>query len=97
MVDHIRILSFVIADGSCPSNEGCEGVLHRILRRVVRSGREVLKYQEGFFSGLVRNIVEVMGNHFLELKQHEENTKEIIAEEELRFCRTLIKGIEKFK
>ena len=62
----------------------------------MRYGQEVLKYQEGFFSGLVSTIVEVMGNTFLEMKQHEENIKEIIVEEELSFGRTLIKGIEKF-
>ena len=63
----------------------------------MRYGREVLKSQECFFSGLVSTIVEVMGNTFLEMKQHEENIKEIIVEEELSFGRTLIKGIEKFK
>lgn len=97
VADHIRTLSFAIADGSRPGNEGREYVLRRILRRAVRYGREVLKAQEGFFSGLVSTVVEVMGNTFPELKQHEENIKEIIAEEELSFGRTLIKGIEKFK
>ena len=63
----------------------------------MRYGQEVLKSQEGFFSGLVSTIVEVMGKNFLEMKQHEENIKEIIVEEELSFGRTLIKSIEKFK
>ncbi|XP_074587953.1 alanine--tRNA ligase-like [Curcuma longa] len=49
VADHIRTLSFAIADGSRPGNEGREYVLRRILRRAVRYGREVLKGQEGFF------------------------------------------------
>ncbi|KAH9313613.1 hypothetical protein KI387_022240, partial [Taxus chinensis] len=97
VADHIRTLSFAIADGSRPGNEGREYVLRRILRRAVRYGREVLKAQEGFFSGLVSIVVEVMGNTFPELMQHEKKIQEIIAEEELSFGRTLIKGIEKFK
>ena len=95
--DQIGTLSFSIADGSHPGNEGHEYVLRRILRQAVRYGREVIKYQEGFFSGLASTVVEVMGNTFPQLKQHEENIKEIIVEEELSFGRTLIKGIEKFK
>ena len=51
--DHIRTLSFSIADGSHPGNEGHEYVLRRILRRAIWYGREVLKAQEGFFSGYV--------------------------------------------
>ena len=80
VADHIRTLSFSIADSSCPSNEGHEYVLHRIMRRAVWYGQEVLKSQEGFFGGLVSTVVEVMGNNFPEPKQHEENIKEIIVE-----------------
>eukprot|EP00262_Sarcandra_glabra_P004427 TRINITY_DN1544_c0_g3_i1.p1 TRINITY_DN1544_c0_g3~~TRINITY_DN1544_c0_g3_i1.p1 ORF type:complete len:1000 (+),score=224.20 TRINITY_DN1544_c0_g3_i1:2-3001(+) len=97
VADHIRTLSFAIADGSCPGNEGREYVLRRILRRAVRYGREVLKAQEGFFSGLVNVVVKVMGDIFPELKLHELKIKEIIAMEEESFGKTLIKGIEKFK
>ncbi|XP_073001197.1 alanine--tRNA ligase [Typha latifolia] len=97
VADHIRTLSFAIADGSRPGNEGREYVLRRVLRRAVRYGREVLKAQEGFFSGLVGIVVEVMGDVFTELKQHESKIKDIIAEEEASFGRTLVKGIEKFK
>eukprot|EP01018_Ginkgo_biloba_P037516 Gb_41577 [translate_table: standard] len=97
VADHIRTLSFAIADGSRPGNEGREYVLRRILRRAVRYGREVLKAQEGFLSGMVSTVVKVMENVFPELKQHEKKIKEIIAEEELSFGRTLVKGIEKFR
>ncbi|XP_034709623.1 alanine--tRNA ligase-like [Vitis riparia] len=97
VADHIRTLSFAIADGSCPGNEGREYVLRRILRRAVRYGSEVLKAQEGFFNGLVGVVVKVMGDVFPELKQHEMHIRGIIAAEEVSFGKTLIKGIEKFK
>ena len=88
VADHIRKLSFAIVDGSRPGNEACEYVLCLILPRAVRYGWELLKSQEGFFNGLVSTVVEVMGNNFPELKQYEENIKEIIEKEELSFGRT---------
>ncbi|XP_057969998.1 alanine--tRNA ligase [Malania oleifera] len=97
VADHIRTLSFAIADGSCPGNEGREYVLRRILRRAVRYGSEVLKAQEGFFSGLVKDVVKVMGDVFPELKQHEVHIRDIVVAEEASFGKTLLKGIEKFK
>ncbi|KAI3472519.1 hypothetical protein Pfo_028013 [Paulownia fortunei] len=96
VADHIRTISFAIADGSCPGNEGCEYVLRRILRRAVRYGTEVLKAQQGFFNGLVNIVVEVMGDVFSELKQHAIKIRKIITDEEASFGRTLVKGIEKF-
>eukprot|EP00249_Psilotum_nudum_P018822 c26976_g1_i1 orf=378-3269(+) len=97
VADHIRTLTFAIADGSYPGNEGREYVLRRILRRAVRYGREVLKAQEGFFSGLVDVVVQKMGIVFPELKKNDTRIKQIIAEEEMAFGRTLLKGIEKFR
>lgn len=97
VADHIRTLSFAIADGSCPGNEGREYVLRRILRRAVRYGSEVLKAQDGFFNGLVNIVVKVMGDVFPELKQREAHIRDIIAAEEASFGKTLLKGIEKFK
>ncbi|KAG8644196.1 hypothetical protein MANES_11G108600v8 [Manihot esculenta] len=97
VADHIRTLSVAIADGACPGNEGREYVLRRILRRAVRYGSEVLNAQAGFFSGLVNVFVKVMGDVFPELKQNEKHIREIIAEEEASFGKTLLKGIEKFK
>ncbi|MED6218474.1 hypothetical protein PIB30_026946 [Stylosanthes scabra] len=97
VADHIRTLSFAIADGSRPGNDGREYVLRRILRRAVRYGREVLKAKEGFFNRLVSVVVKVMGDVFPELKQQEVHIRNVIKEEEESFGRTLIKGIEKFK
>ncbi|KAM7495568.1 hypothetical protein LguiB_030177 [Lonicera macranthoides] len=97
VADHIRTLSFAIADGACPGNEGREYVLRRILRRAVRYGTEVLKAEQGFFNGLVKVVVEVMGGVFPELKHYEAHIRDTIASEELSFGRTLLHGIEKFK
>ncbi|KAK1401656.1 hypothetical protein POM88_001261 [Heracleum sosnowskyi] len=97
VADHIRTLSFAIADGSYPGNEGREYVLRRILRRAVRYGTEVLKADKGFFNGLVKVVVEVMGNVFPELKQDEDHIVDTIASEEKSCGRTLVNGIEKFK
>ncbi|KAL6001807.1 hypothetical protein ACLOJK_041785 [Asimina triloba] len=97
VADHVRTLSFAIADGSCPGNDGREYVLRRILRRAVRYGKEVLKAEEGFFSRLVSAVMDVMGDIFPELKLGETNIRNIIAEEETSFGRTLVKGIERFK
>ncbi|KAK4480575.1 hypothetical protein RD792_013653 [Penstemon davidsonii] len=91
VADHIRTISFAVADGSCPGNEGREYVLRRILRRAVRYGTEVLKAQQGFFKGLVNIVVELMSEVFPELKDHEKKIREIIADEEASFGRTLVK------
>lgn len=89
VADHIRTLSFAIADGARPGNEGREYVLRRILRRAVRYGREVLHGQEGFFSKLVPIVPEVMGDVFPELIKNQAKITEIIAEEEASFGKTL--------
>ncbi|CAL5323547.1 unnamed protein product [Camellia sinensis] len=97
VADHIRTLSFAIADGSCPGNEGREYVLRRILRRAVRYGTEVLKAQPGFFNGLVKVVVQMMGDIFPELRHHEVHIRDTIAAEETTFGKTLLNGIERFK
>ncbi|CAN6827368.1 unnamed protein product, partial [Brassica oleracea] len=97
VADHIRTLSFAIADGSRPGNEGRGYVLRRILRRAVRYGKEILKAEEGFFNGLVSSVIRVMGDTFTELKEHEIKITEIIKKEEANFCKTLAKGIENFR
>ncbi|OIV99583.1 hypothetical protein TanjilG_17393 [Lupinus angustifolius] len=93
VADHIRTLSFAIADGSRPGNEGREYVLRRILRRAVRYGREVLKAEEGFFNGLVSVVVNLMHGIFPELKDREEHIVKVIKEEEESFGRTLLKSL----
>jgi len=96
IADHIRCLSFSIADGILPSNEGRGYVLRRILRRAVRYGR-ALGFQETFFYKLADTVVESFGVAFPELtKNHARISKTLKAEEE-SFNRTLDRGIELFE
>lgn len=67
VADHIRTLSFAIADGSRPGNEGREYVLRRVLRRAVRYGGEKLGGKDGFFARLVDTVVDNFGGFFPEL------------------------------
>ncbi|GJN07247.1 hypothetical protein PR202_ga25065 [Eleusine coracana subsp. coracana] len=97
VADHIRTLSFAIADGSQPGNEGREYVLRRILRRAVHFGHQKLKAKHKFFSSLVNVFVQLMSDVFPELKTHEKRIHDIIRDEEESFENTLAKGYEKFK
>ncbi|KAL6760811.1 tRNA synthetases class II (A)-domain-containing protein [Haematococcus lacustris] len=97
VADHIRTLSFSIADGARPGNEGRDYVLRRILRRAVRYGRDVLGAKEGFFAQLVDVVVRNFSGFFPELLAARDVIHSVIAEEETSFSRTLLKGIERFK
>ena len=95
IADHIRALSFAIADGIIPSNEGRGYVLRRILRRAVRYGR-TLGFHEPFFFKLVDVLARTMGDVFPEVRTQQSKVKEIIRREEESFNRTLDKGIDVF-
>jgi alanyl-tRNA synthetase len=97
VADHIRTLSFAIADGAIPSNEGRGYVLRRVLRRAVRYGRQNLGAELGFFATLVPKLVEVLGNTFPELIHKQDHVTAVIRDEEESFSRTLDKGLQKFK
>jgi alanyl-tRNA synthetase len=93
--DHIRALSFAIADGIIPSNEGRGYVLRRILRRAVRYGRS-LGFHEPFFFRLVDVVAKTMGDIFPEVRAKQSKVNETIRREEEAFNKTLDKGIEQF-
>ena len=95
VADHIRALSFSIADGIIPSNEGRGYVLRRILRRAVRYGRS-LGFHEPFFFKLVDVVAKTMGDVFPEIRTKQARIKEIIEREEGAFNNTLDKGMEEF-
>ncbi len=96
IADHIRTLSFAIADGIIPSNEGRGYVLRRILRRAVRYGR-TLDFHEPFFFKLVDVVAIMMGDVFPEVRAKQGPIKATIRREEEAFNKTLDKGIEIFE
>jgi len=95
IADHIRALSFAIADGIIPSNEGRGYVLRRILRRAVRYGR-TLGFHEPFFFKLVDVVAKTMGDVFPELRTNQSRIRDTIRREEEAFNKTLDRGIEIF-
>ncbi|MBN1999791.1 alanine--tRNA ligase, partial [candidate division KSB1 bacterium] len=96
LTDHIRALSFAIADGAIPSNEARGYVLRRILRRGARFGR-VLGKHEPFIYKLVAPLAETMGDAYPELRQRQEYIERVIRAEEESFGKTLDRGIELFE
>jgi alanyl-tRNA synthetase len=96
IADHIRTLSFSIADGITPSNEGRGYVLRRILRRAVRYGRS-LGFKEIFFYKLVPILADTMGHVFPEIRSKREHVEQVIQREEEAFNKTLDRGIELFR
>jgi alanyl-tRNA synthetase len=95
IADHIRALTFAIADGAVPGNEGRGYVLRRILRRAARYGRKI-NLNEPFLYQLVDVLVQTMGNVFPEIKEKKEYIKKVIKGEEESFNATLDRGIEEF-
>ena len=93
--DHIRMLSFAIADGALPSNEGRGYVLRRILRRAARFGRSI-NINEPFIYDLVDPLCDKMGEIFPEIVEKKSHIEKIIKAEELSFNETLDRGILHF-
>ncbi len=96
LADHIRAISFTIADGQLPSNTGAGYVIRRILRRAVRYYYSYLDYQQPLLFQLLPVIAEQFSDVFPELKQQEDFVGKVIREEEDAFLRTLEKGIKRF-
>ncbi|MDR1413058.1 MAG: alanine--tRNA ligase [Actinomycetes bacterium] len=92
LCDHARSVSFMIADGILPSNEGRGYVLRRLLRRAVRYGR-LLGVQEPFMVRMTNTAIDLMSGHYAELAAHRELIEGIVAAEEERFSATLSRGL----
>lgn len=95
IADHIRALTFAIADGAVPGNDGRGYVLRRILRRAARYGRKI-NLNEPFLYKLVDIITDTMGDVFPEVIEKKEYVKKVIKAEEESFNSTLDRGIELF-
>jgi len=95
IADHIRALTFAIADGAGISNEGQGYVLRRILRRAARHGR-LIGLEEPFLYRLVPVLVNEMGEAFPEIKEKQTHIESIVKTEEESFARTLATGLELF-
>jgi alanyl-tRNA synthetase len=96
IANHIRTLSFSIADGILPGNNDRNYVLRRILRRAVRYGR-TLGFHEPFFYKLVEVLAEAMGDVFPELRKKQSHVQEVIKAEEEAFNKTLDTGMAVFE
>jgi len=96
IADHIRCLTFALADGAHCGNTGRSSVLRTILRRAVRYGHQQLGVEEPFFYKLVPAVVEQMGGFFPELKKNPDAVAAELKEEEESFRETLARGIAIF-
>jgi alanyl-tRNA synthetase len=95
IADHIRAISFSIADGQLPSNGGAGYVIRRILRRAVRYGYQSLALKEPFLHRLVHVLANQMGEAFPELIAQKTLIEKVIKEEEISFFRTLETGLKR--
>ena len=94
IADHLRAVSFSIADGQLPSNNKAGYVIRRILRRAVRYGYNNLGIEEPFIYHLVPVLERTMGGQYPELRTFREHIAKIIFEEEAAFLKTLGKGLK---
>ena len=95
IADHVRALSFTMADGAMPSNEGRGYVLRRILRRAARYARQ-LNQHDPFIHQLVGTLGETMGHVFPEVAARQDHISRVIHSEEESFGKTLDRGLDIF-
>ncbi len=93
IADHVRALTFAIADGALPSNEGRGYVIRRILRRGVKYGYKDLNLSKPFMFNLVDEVIKVMEDFYPYLRENEKFIKEVIEIEEAKFFQTISDGI----
>lgn len=93
IVDHVRAVSFAIADGQLPANNGAGYVIRRILRRAIRYGFTFLNLKTEFIYKLVDTLKDEMGEAFPELEKQYHVIKNVIKEEETSFLKTLDNGL----
>ncbi|HEY1025658.1 MAG TPA: alanine--tRNA ligase, partial [Sphingobacteriaceae bacterium] len=97
MADHIRAISFAIADGQLPSNNKAGYVIRRILRRAVRYAYTFLGFKEPFLNKLVPVLADQFAGVFHELRSQQDFVQKVVLEEEMSFLRTLATGVQRFE
>lgn len=97
LADHVRAVSFTIADGQLPSNNKAGYVIRRILRRAVRYAYTFLGFKEPFLNELVPILAQQFKGVFDVLSDQEGFVQKVVLEEELSFLRTLTTGIQRFE
>ena len=95
IADHIRTISFSIADGQLPSNTGAGYVIRRILRRAIRYGYQSLNIKEPFLYRIVPTLAHQLGEQFPELNSQKLLIEKVIKEEEISFYKTLEIGLRR--
>ena len=96
IADHARALSFMVADGILPGNEGRGYVERRLLRRAARFGREI-GLEKPFLHQVAHTVVDLMGHQYPELVEKREQIEKIILTEEQRFASTLARGMDRLE
>ena len=91
--DHIRAVTFSIADGQLPSNSGAGYVIRRILRRSVRYGYTFLNLRQPFMFRLIDVLIKQMSDYYPEIKTQSELIKNVVKEEETSFLKTIDQGL----
>jgi alanine--tRNA ligase len=97
LADHIRAISFTIADGQLPSNNRAGYVIRRILRRAVRYAYTFLHFKEPFLHELVPLLAQQFEGVFDELASQQDFVQKVVLEEEQSFLRTLVTGVQRFE
>ena len=95
IADHIRTISFSIADGQLPGNTGAGYVIRRILRRAIRYGYQSLNIKEPFMYRIVPTLAHQLGTQFPELNSQKLLIEKVIKEEEISFYKTLEIGLKR--
>src|SRR3954471_5049350 len=92
LADHSRAMTFLVADGVRPANEGRGYILRRIIRRAVRYGR-LLGLEGEFLAPLVQTVSAIMGGHYTTLRTNQAEIERVVMQEEERFSATLHSGL----